>query len=176
MKKFLATVLALVLALTLTAAMAETTPELNWSDYEPILEAGGVTGQFYTFDEVSVKLWLPDGLNPVELTQEDKDAGYIGYFMPEDQSGTVAIMYVNVDGMTIDEYADSLSKMEDVTQVEKATVNGLPCVDYQMPGQDSVTIAFATNAGYILEVTCVPMSDENAQLVWYAVISSIQAV
>lgn len=175
MKKFLAIVVALILALTLTAAMAEAAPELNWSDIEPALEAGGVAGQFYTFDEIAVKIWLPEGFNPVELTQEDVDAGYIGYFQPEDKSATVAIMYVNVDGMTIDDYAESLSTMEDVTEVEKGTVNGLPCVNYQMPEQDSLSIAFATEAGYMLELTCVPMSEENADLVWGAVIASIQA-
>ena len=174
MKKFLAILMTLVLALAIPTALAEDVPALNWSDFEPILEAGGVAGEFHSFDEVAVKIWLPEGFNPVELSQEDKDAGYIGYFMPEDQSATVAIMYVNMEGMTIDDYAETLSNMEGVTEVEKGTVNGLPCVDYQMPEQDSVSIAFTTEAGYILEVTCVPISDENAKLVWSAVIASIQ--
>ena len=76
MKKILCVVL--ILCLMLTAALAEEAVALNWEDVVPILEAGNVTGQFYTFDEISIKIWLPDGMVPVELTDEDKEAGYIG--------------------------------------------------------------------------------------------------
>ena len=137
------------------AALADEPVALNWEDFEPALEAGGVTGQFYTFDEISIKMWLPDGINATELTDEDKANGYIGYFMPDDQSGAGA-----VDG---------------VTEVETGTVNGFPCVTYKMPEQDSVSVTFTTEAGYALEVTCTPLSVENADLVWGAVIASIQA-
>ena len=171
MKKILAILVAMMLFATV--AVAETA-ELNWSDFEPILEAGGVAGQFYTFDEIAVKMWLPEGINPVELTDEDREEGYIGYFMPEDESAAVAVMYVDMEGMSIEDYAANLSTTDGVTEVEAGTVNGLPCVTYQMPEQDSVSIAFTTEAGYILEVTCVPLSEENAELVWGAVVSSIQ--
>ena len=174
MKKILAVIMALCMMLSV-AALAEEPVALNWEDFEPALEAGGVTGQFYTFDEIDIKMWLPDGINPVELTDEDKANGYIGYFMPEDQSATVAVMYVDVNGMSIEEYAEQLATMDDVTEIEQGTVNGFPCVSYNMPKQDSVSITFTTEAGYALEVTCTPMSEENAELVWGAVISSIQA-
>lgn len=174
MKKYFALFVALVLALTAFGAFAEETPELNWSDFEPALEAGGVAGQFYNFDEVSVKMWLPEGLNPAELTDEDKENGYIGYFTDDEQSAVVAVMYVDVNGMSLEDYAAQLAEMDDVTEIEMGKVNGLPCVDYQMPSQDTLSIAFSTEAGYVLEVTCKPMSEENADLVWGAVISSIQ--
>ena len=54
-------------------------------------------------------------------------------------------------------------------------MNGLPCVSYKLPKQDSISVAFTTEAGYVLEVTCNPLSVENAELVWGAVIASIQA-
>ncbi len=173
MKKFLAVVLAL--CLMMTVALAEESNTINWEDIEPALEAGGVTGQFYTFDEISIKMWLPDGINATELTDEDKANGYIGYFMPDDQSGAVAVMYVDVQGMTLEQYAEQLATMDGVTEVETGTVNGFPCVTYKMPEQDSVSVTFTTEAGYALEVTCTPMSVENADLVWGAVIASIQA-
>ena len=173
MKKILAVVMAL--CLMMTVALAEETATLNWEDFEPALEAGGVTGQFYTFDEISIKMWLPDGINATELTDEDKANGYIGYFMPDDQSGAVAVMYVDVQGMTLEQYAEYLGTLDGVTEIEQGTVNGLPCVSYKMPEQDSVSITFTTEAGYALEVTCTPVSVENAELVWGAVVSSIQA-
>lgn len=171
MKKVLAIVLMLMFVCSL--AFAEGTPALSWSDFEPALEAGGVTGQFYNFDEIAIKIWMPEGLNPVELTDEDKENGYIGYFQPDDASAAVAVMYVNMEGMSLEDYAAQLPDCG-ATEVEMGTVNGLPCVSYKLAEQDTVSVAFATEAGYILEVTCSPASEENADLVWGAVISSIQ--
>ena len=56
MKKILCVVL--MLCLLMTAALAEEVPSLNWEAVEPILAAGNVNGQFYTFDEIAVKIWL----------------------------------------------------------------------------------------------------------------------
>ena len=72
MKKFLCALL--ILCLLVPAALAEENA-LNWETVVPILEAGNVTGEFYTFDEIAVKIWLPEGLLPVELTEEDKKNG-----------------------------------------------------------------------------------------------------
>jgi len=172
MKKLLVVVMAL--CLMMTAALAEEVPALNWEDFEPVLEAGGVTGQFYTFDEIAIQIWMPEGLNPVELTEDDVANGYIGYFMPEDQSAAVSIVYVDVKDMSLEEYGQYLAGEADVSEVEVGTVNGLPCVSYKMPEQDSVSVTFTTEMGYALEVTCTPLSEENAELVWGAVIASIQ--
>lgn len=165
----------LMLCLLVPAALAEENVALNWEDIVPVLEAGNVAGEFHTFDEIDVKIWLPDGLLPVELTEEDKQNGYIGYFMPDDESAQMAVMYVDTNGMTLEEYAQYLSSESDVTGLGMGTVNGFPCVSYNLPAQDSACVAFTTEAGYILEVTCAPMSEENAELVWGAVIGSIQS-
>ena len=171
MKKFLCALL--MLCLLVPAALAEENA-LNWETVVPILEAGNVTGEFYTFDEIAVKIWLPEGMLPVELTEEDKKNGKIGYFMTEDESAQMSVVYVDTDGMSLEEYAQRLSSDGDVTEVEKGTVNGFPCVSYKLPKQDSISVAFTTEAGYILEVTCAPLSEENAELVWGAVVASIQ--
>ena len=155
-----------------TAAMAEAT--LNWSDFEPILSESGVNGEFVTFDEIAVKIWIPEGFNPIELADEDREKGFIGCYMPEDQSASMSVVYVDTDGMTLEQFGENLANLEGVTEIEYGTVNGLPCVTYQIPDQDSVSIAFTTEAGYILEVTCWPLSEENATLVWGAVTASIQ--
>ena len=174
MKKFLCVVMALCLMLSATAVLAEEAPALNWEDFKTILTEAGVTGEFVTFDEIAVKIWIPEGMNAVELTQEDIDKGFIGYFAPEDQSASLSVVYVDTDGMTLEEYGENLANMEGVTEIEFGTVNGLPCVTYEIPEQSSMSIAFTTEAGYVLEVTCWPLGDENAMLVWGAVTASIQ--
>lgn len=175
MKKLFCVLMVLCLVVTAAAAHAEAAPALNWEDFSPILEASGVSGEFYTFDEVAVKIWLPEGMYPVELTEEDQENGFIGYFMPEDESGAVSVVYVDVNGMSLEEYGEYLASEAGATEIEVGTVNGFPCVSYTLPEQDSVSVTFTTEAGYALEVTCTPLSVENADMLWGAVISSIQA-
>ena len=175
MKKLVCVIAVLCLIVTAAAALAEEAPALNWEDFAPVLEAGGVSGEFYTFDEIAVKIWVPEGMNPTELSDEDKEKGYIGYFMPEDESAAIAVRYVDTNGTSLEDYAAYLSSESDVTEVEMGNVNGLPCVTYRMPEQDSVNVTFATVAGYLLEVTCSPAASvENAEMVWGAVAASIQ--
>ena len=175
MKKLFCVLMVLCLVVTAAAALAEAAPALNWEDFSPILEAGGVSGDFYTFDEIAMKIWLPEGMYPVELTEEDRENGFIGYFMPEDESGAVSVVYVDVSGMSLEEYGEYLASEAGATEIEVGTVNGFPCVSYKLPEQDSVSVTFTTEAGYALEVTCTPLSVENADMLWGAVISSIQA-
>ena len=175
MKKLVCVLVALCLIATAAVALAEAAPALNWEDVTPILEAGGVSGDFYTFDEIAMKIWLPEGMYPVELTEEDREKGFIGYFMFEDESGAVSVVYVDVSGMSLEEYGEYLASEAGATEIEVGTVNGFPCVSYTLPEQDSVSVTFTTEAGYALEVTCTPLSVENADLLWGAVISSIQA-
>ena len=174
MKKLFAILMAL--CLMLSAAAAETAVEVNWADtFGPAIEAGNVKGEFVTFDEIAVKIWIPEGLQAVELSEEDKANGYIGYFTESTDNATVAVVYADVNGMSIEDYAAQVQQIEGVTEVEMATVNGLPAVNYQMPADDTVSVAFATEAGYILEVTMYPLSVEGADMVWGAVAASIQA-
>ncbi|MBO7664209.1 MAG: hypothetical protein J6U01_12670 [Clostridia bacterium] len=173
MKKFLCAVL--MICLLMSAAMAETaTTELSWETFVPVLEAAELGGQFHTFSEVSAKMWLPEGMNPVELTEENKANGYIACFAPDDNSTQVTVVYTNVNGMSAEEYAAAVSKIEGTTEIEVVTVNGLPCVTYKMPEKDVVCGAFVTEAGYVLEITCFPASFEHADVLWGAVVCSVQ--
>ena len=61
MKKIFAILMAL--CLFCGVALAETT-EINWADVAAALEQSGVDGDFVSFDEVAVKLWLPGDLSP----------------------------------------------------------------------------------------------------------------
>ena len=172
MKKILAILMVLCM-FACSAALAEPV-ELNWEDVEPALSAGGVQGDFVTFDEIAVKIWLPSDLKPTELSDEDREAGYIGYFQTDAQDAIVAVMYVDVDGTSLEDYAAQLPDLG-ATEIEMVTLNGLSGVSYKLEENDTVSIAFTTEAGYILEVTMWPASEEGADLVWGCVGASIQA-
>ncbi len=177
MKKIIALVLALVLALSAVGAFAEAAPEqveLNWETVEPTLADFGLTGDFVTFEQIAVKLWVPASMTAVELTQEDIDNGFIAYFLDDDQTAQISVVYVDVSGMSLEEYAAKLPELG-ATEIEAVTINGLPAISYVLEENDCVCIAFATEAGYILEVTMAPKSVEGADIAWAIVGSSIMA-
>ena len=72
-------ILALLCSISVCAFAEEETTVMNWKDAEKTMKKAGIKGDFVTFDEVEVKRWLPDLFQPVDLTQEDRDSGYIAY-------------------------------------------------------------------------------------------------
>ena len=167
MKKLFALVLALCLLCGCTA-LADN--EISWEQVEPLLEQAGVNGNLYTFDQIAVAIFIPEGLESVELP----DDSYIGYFAAEDGSA-VAVQYVNVEGMDLETYTAALPGVG-ATEIETGTVNGLPCVTYEMPANKTMNIAFTTEAGYILEVVVGPVEDDNAKTAAGFIMASIMAV
>ena len=168
MKKLFALMLALCMMLG-TAALAD---ELVWEG--TIADAASQTeGEFHTFDEIAVKIWIPAVLKEVELTDEDKEKGQIGYFETEDKANAVGVQYVNMNGTSLDEYKAILleSGIEENT-IEPGTVNGLDCLSYEYNG--SGVLAFTTQMGYILEVTGSPLTDENFAQTLSIIMASIQ--
>ena len=171
MKKIFALLTALCCLFSF-AAMAE---EINWADIEPTIAASGVEGNFVTFDEISVKIWLPSDLKPVELSDDDKAQGYIGYFQDDNQEATVAVSYVDMNGMSLEDFAAKLGEDSECTEIEMATINSLPALTYRIPSRDVACVDFATEAGYILEIVMNPLSVEGGDVVWGIVAASIQA-
>lgn len=162
MKKLV--VLILALCMLCSAAFAA---DLNWSDVEEA--ASQIAGEFKTFDDISVKIWIPDVLKAVDGV-EDR----IGYYMTEDQSAAVSVQYLDMNGMTLEEYEAQLKEDAEVSEIEMGTVNGLPALSYMLKESDVACVAFTTKMGYILEIACGPMSDEGFASVVAYIISSIQ--
>ena len=129
MKKLFALVLALLMLGSVACAEGVS---LSWDDVAE--QAASIEGEFKTFDEISIMIWIPDALEETELSDEDKEGGYIGYFMTEDQSAAVVVQYVDVNGMTLEDYQAAIAEDEGVTEIEAGTVNGLPALSYEYDG------------------------------------------
>ena len=174
MKKFLLVMLTIIL-LPVSAVFAQgtaTVTELNWTDIEPQIEANGISGDFYTFDQIALTVWIPSELEPETLTDDDLENGYIAYFSGDD--AVVAVVYMYANGIDLDEYKEVLAGYEDVSDIEEISVNGVPAISYTVPNDDTVNVSFATEAGYILEFTFFPMSDKSFNPFILAITSSIQ--
>ena len=167
--KNLKRILCLALCLMLGAsAMAD---DLVWEGDVEAAANAKYEGQFVAFDEIAVKVWMPVDFQAVELSDDDKASGYIGYFA-KGEEGAFAIVYIDAEGMTLDEYQAKLSEDAEVSDLEPGTVNGLPCLTYKSNGTGSM--AFATQMGYILEISYGPIGDETPEVV-ALVFASIQA-
>ena len=182
MKKLFSVILILVLLCSISVcAFAEekTAKEektvMNWEDAEKTMKKAGIKGDFVTLDEVEVKMWLPDTFQPVELTPEDLDSGYIAYYATEDSAAAIAVVYVDVGGMKLDEYLKALKDLG-IEDAEIVTVNGNEAVSYTLEDNDSASLSFATDQGYILEFTFAPRSDEAFGPIGAAILTSVQAV
>ena len=147
--------------------------EMNWEDVESMIADAGIMGDFVTFDEIAVKMWMPDVLLPVSLTEEARDKGYIAYYTTEGEDVAVAVMYVDVDGSDLNSYIGYL-KSEGIDDAEIGIVNGIEAVGYTNPENDTASMAFATEQGYILEITVSPFSDETLGAVGSAILASVQ--
>ena len=165
MKKLV--VLILALCMLCSVAFAN---ELTWASVEEA--ASKIAGEFKTFDEISVKIWIPEVLQAVELSDEDRESGYIGYFASDD--APVAVQYENMEGMSLEEYEAQLKEDSEVSDIEAGTVNGLPALSYAIKDKDTGVVAFTTEMGYILEVACGPLSNEGFAQMVGIILSSIQ--
>lgn len=182
MKKLFALILAVLMVLGCVAvASAEQaqTLQLNWEEYAAEIEASEeakatLAGDFVTMEEIALKLYIPAAFEQVELTDEDREAGYIAYFAMGEDMG-IGIQYVDADGMSLEEYAQRLT--EDGIECTNAVVNGLPALAYSFTEDDRETavLAFSTEKGYILEISFVPTNDKGFAAVATVVMASVQA-
>ena len=182
MKKLFALILAVLMVLGCVAvASAEQaqTLQLNWEEYAAEIEASEeakatLAGDFVTMEEIALKLYIPAAFEQVELTDEDREAGYIAYFAMGEDMG-IGIQYVDADGMSLEEYAQRLT--EDGIECTNAVVNGLPALAYSFTEDDRETavLAFSTEKGYILEISFVPANDKGFAAVATVVMAAVQA-
>ena len=183
MKKLFALILATLMVLGCAAvASAEQveTLELNWADFAKEIEASeeakaAFSGDFVTMEEIALKIYIPATFEQAELTDEDREAGYIAYFTMGEDKG-VGIQYVDVGGMSLEEYAQRLTE-EYGYECMDAVVNGLPALAYSFTENDRETsvLAFSTEKGYILEIAFAPTNDEGFAAVAAVLMASVQA-
>ena len=134
-------------------------PELLWPEgIEEDLAEDGITGDFYVFDEVDAKIWIPDFMEALPLTQQDRDDGYIAYFTNEDSSMQIGVEY-NELSLSPDEFREFLEGLPQVDSIRDVTINGIPFLIYSIPETDVMVLSTITNSGYVMEFSFFPASD-----------------
>lgn len=182
-------VLLLLIALCLLGSSALADTYLSWEDEAANSEK--YDGAFQTFDEINMKIWIPSEYEALALTDEYRNAGYIGYFRKPDTFHAIAVQYIDAGLASLDDYRASLeeyiSKMDpnDPASItlyeENVLLNNIPCLIYLFDDGTgygaSVIVSFITERGYVLEVSyrpAPPPGDEEAAALFNVVISSVQ--
>ena len=136
--------------------------ELYWGMGLEVIDEYDLEGDFVTFDEVGLQLWLPDILTPGTLPEEqpEQDA-FLGYYTTEDESAYASVVFQPTD-MTLEDYAGMLESLgELIEDIEGYVINGRQFVGYYIPTGDTLCLATIIDGLGLVEFAFSPFSDEE---------------
>ena len=174
MKKLLSLLLSFLLLLSLSSAVfAEEESNLSWEGFGSV--AGDVLGEdahFVPIPEVNAKIWIPDYLEPVFLTDEDRANDVIAEFRSFDETQLVRITYFDAPGFTLGDYKQVLE--DNGIQGVLIEVNGIPVLFYFDAESDMMIANYITTDNFLLQIFFYPYSDETSFFLHEVILSSIQ--
>lgn len=165
MKKILALVLCLMMALSCASAMGEAV-------YFDPAAVEAVPGEFVALDGIGLMFYLPATMQAVEMTEADIAGGGLAAFT--DGAVNVSIAYAPIS----DDAGNPLCTIDDVVTFYNASginaqagvLNDLGCVSYTVPGTDMCGVVFPDGEGGLLAFSFLPYNEITAVM-----ISSIMA-
>lgn len=149
-------------------SVSPSVPELNWADVEADAQKADANGEFVTFDEIHLKMWVPSVLKEQELTDEDIADGCYGYFEGEDGESGLTVYYY--DDLTFEEYAEEIAGYENCTAPEQTLINGYRTFTYKNTEYDTFNVVLAAGKD-CMESTFWPASDAD----FYSLITYMSA-
>ena len=179
MKKLFFVLLALCIFVFPVMAQTEDAPAVTkWEDLEEDFIATGYSGTFYTITDLGMKLLVPGGLEPVELSEESIDRGFVAAFMTEDESITLAISLRDLECETLKDVAElAISNNENIKFGGFYTINGIDAIMFYNPDTDELTTAIPTSKdGHFIQISLSPMQNEEVNKLSGFVMGSIQLV
>jgi hypothetical protein len=173
MKKLISIIVALMLAMSLTAAFAENVTEIKWADFSGSLADLGAGTDFITFDDVAVKMWMPNVMSRYEVDEDMKKANIVDLYSTEDGDFTMFAMIIDAQFNDISEFATSMA--DTVKDPQLALINGLGTFSYT-PADDPNTacVSFILESGKVFVIAFTPVADESLAAVAGLMTASIQ--
>ena len=111
MKKLLFVLLALCLFVIPVMAQTADDPQvINWSDLEDDFEASKFGGTIYNIADLGIQFLVPNGLNPVDLSDASKEDGAVAAFLDETGTLSEVIYFRDLDVDTLTEVAELASR------------------------------------------------------------------
>lgn len=170
MKKLIALMLLLCVVLMPFAGLAET---IAWDEVgAPVIEAAGINGDFYALDELGLAIFVPEGLNFIEIPEESAAEGILYMLTDDEMSCALTVSYVHEDGMTLDKLLEAAIE-EGMFEPEIVNINGLDAVSYKDEGNDLGVVALVDANCNVILFSVTPIAGEDAELVFGLIMSSI---
>ena len=123
--------------------------------------AADAADHFVFFDDIGMRMYLVPGFEEMEISEEDREMGYLAYYEKEDLSAAVGVMLVNADGTDTRSYKESLRQLGVVSDITDVIVNGRRGVRFRIEDEQALYVGFPTQAGYIIEFSFAPVDDES---------------
>ena len=143
MKKFLSLLCALALVLSLGtvcfAAAATETATLDYTMIDEDLEGSWVT---FGLDDTNLfQLFIPDGFDDMELTDEDYDDGYLWGFSDEEDGRVLLISGTLLEDYGVTDYEDlaTVLYLGGFTDIENFVTNGIHALFTTFTTEDNLT-------------------------------------
>ena len=174
MKKALSLFLSLALLLSGAAfASAEETSSITWEEYGSVAgEVFGEDARFVSIPEVNAKVWIPNYLEPVTLTDEDRANDIIANYLASDESEMVMISYSPAAGLTLEAFKKALE--DSGVHPDLVEINGIPVLQYYSGEGDSLIANYITTDNYLLQFIFYPFSNELSSFLFTVILSSVQ--
>ncbi len=151
--------------------------EFNKEEFEQNIKDPESEGRFERIDGADLEFWLPERFKEIELTEEDRENGFVKYYSTEDEASIISVSCYDANVRTLEELKAEREKEPAVENIETVLVNGRSAVYYDVIFDDIFCLDFSAESGYVLEFTFYPLYDEIFQKdIAALIISSIQPI
>ena len=182
MKKIISLIVAAILLLTFTAvAEEEGTQTYSWEEYEQLAKLMGAEGNFATYSQFNLKMWIPAEFEQAETIEEDQSAaGYIDFFGSDEHPLAIGVQFTNVgEGIeTVEDLLDSLDK-EQYDAPTLTRINSYNVLLLTENGGENLIVAISAGDGDFLLIHYFNMNKEqwgmDRSVISMASIQSIEA-
>ena len=175
MKKLIAVLMIMCLAVTAVTSLAEETETeqivVNWSDYEA--DAAGIEGDFAHLSQTGLIMFIPAEFKDSEISDEGLDRGTFMVLKNENEGR--AIVSGQAAELDMDTFLADLQS-QGIT-IWETVLNGLNCYQFNIEAAGILTscVAFRTDQDGTIFVFSFTLSDQEPYASLYKVmVSSIQ--
>lgn len=173
MKKLIALLLCLVMGLSMTAAVAEELPVVEFN--EANLE--GIGGEWMLLEQFGLQMYVPDIFSFIDVPEELAAQGGLAVLATEDNAAGITITYsplLDGAGNQITSHADLVNyyASNGFENIATCLVNGLEATNFLMtPDRDMMAMIYFLADGNALSFYYTPVSNES-MLALFSIVSS----
>ena len=154
-----------------TAADAEVLT-LNWDEVKDQV-AAAIEGADVEIGASGMKAFVPSEMQPMELTDEYLNVGYVAIYQTADEQAQIRFSYNETQYNTPESYMEFLEGAGAVN-IGLARINGLDAVHYEDDVRDIGYVTVFVDDSHVFEVGATPFSDPGVSAVAGIVFTSLQ--